>query len=80
MDWPTSVSTVQPRAVSRQAVVVSGIGTVTTALPSAPVMTEGSQRPSPPDSRRGAVSGPFVEFKPHADWSSASLQLVFNSV
>ncbi len=50
--WPTSVSTVQPRAVKRQAVVVSGIGTVTTALPFASVMIDGSQRPSPRTSCR----------------------------
>ena len=51
---PTSVSTEQPRAVRRQAVVVSGILMVAVALPSAPVMIEGNQRPSPRTSRRGA--------------------------
>ena len=54
---PTNVSTVHPRAVRRQAVVVWGIGTVARALPSAPVTTAGSHRPSPLTSRRGGSAG-----------------------
>ena len=60
--WPTSVSTVQPRAVRRQAVVVSGRGTLAIALPSTPVVIEGSQRPSPLTSRPagGAAFSPSL--------------------
>ena len=64
---PTNVSTVAPRVVSRHFVAVSGIGTTTSAEPSAPVMTEGFQKPvSGKNSRRratgagGAMSPPYA--------------------